>query len=622
MQSATWAEQPVVADVDNDGHADIVVTVRPLHRPRRRHAASTSSRTWPTSGRARGGSGTSTATTSPTSTRTARSRSSRRRTGSCPGLNSFRLNAFVPGETRGRLRQLHLRGERRRARLERGDRAHRRQHAQQRAALHLVAADNGRHRRALRLRRPGDRSRCRRHPDVLAADGADRHDDRAERRSHPVDADCRASWAATTSSSRCRTCAACSRCRATPSQVAAPVTRAGRRRPAPGDGADRHHGGRALVVGAIGTRTPVRRSPPGAVISQTPSAGALVARGTPVSLVGLARSSAGRYGARRRRPVAELPPQADITAAGFVVGPSPASHSAIVPLGVVISQAPPAAPPRRQARRESGRLARARRRETSTSTATASPATRVTATTPTPRSNPGAVDIAGRRHRPELQRAAIRSRGDTTPPTASIDCAGGGCGRHDADGHRRHGDRRATSCATRWSCARDVDAGAHADRRGHGASRQRGARPARSHAARERHVPCPADSRGRQRPDQSIVERAIPGGRDGEGRRTSASRSSISPSRSPAFRSPSSAPTTAASRPARTSASGWTLERQARARSSTTGRPGEAGRSCPAATSACPCQIVSETATHLTEVRLSDFESYRFALTLSNPAAR
>ena len=34
-----------------------------------------------------------------------------------------------------------------------------------------------------------------------------------------------------------------------------------------------------------------------------------------------------------------------------------------------------------------------------------------------------------------------------------------------------------------------------------------------------------------------------------------------------------------------------------------------------------PCRTVSETAEHLTEVRLSDFESYRFALTLSNLAA-
>jgi YD repeat-containing protein len=34
-----------------------------------------------------------------------------------------------------------------------------------------------------------------------------------------------------------------------------------------------------------------------------------------------------------------------------------------------------------------------------------------------------------------------------------------------------------------------------------------------------------------------------------------------------------------------------------------------------------PCLNISETASHLTEVRLSDYESYTFALALSNPAA-
>ena len=62
---------------------------------------------------------------------------------------------------------------------------------------------------------------------------------------------------------------------------------------------------------------------------------------------------------------------------------------------------------------------------------------------------------------------------------------------------------------------------------------------------------------------------------------------------------------------------GWTLE-LARGSFESNRTPGEAWQILPAG-NGLPCRVISETATHLTEVRLSDFESYTFALTLSDP---
>ncbi len=96
----------------------------------------------------------------------------------------------------------------------------------------------------------------------------------------------------------------------------------------------------ALSVGSVATHTSATVTA-GAVISQNPAAGTLAARGAPVSLV----VSLGAP------PVGAIPDvvgqaqagaQADIAAAGFVVGQLTGLNTAVVPLGVVLSQNPSA----------------------------------------------------------------------------------------------------------------------------------------------------------------------------------------------------------------------------------------------------------------------------------------
>jgi RHS repeat-associated protein len=96
----------------------------------------------------------------------------------------------------------------------------------------------------------------------------------------------------------------------------------------------------ALAVGAISTRNSPT-VPTGAVISQSPLPGTLVAAGSPVSLsvstgpapVGTVPDVVGQ---------AQASAQADIVAAQFVVGPVSGQTSATAPIGVVLSQSPAA----------------------------------------------------------------------------------------------------------------------------------------------------------------------------------------------------------------------------------------------------------------------------------------
>jgi RHS repeat-associated protein len=64
---------------------------------------------------------------------------------------------------------------------------------------------------------------------------------------------------------------------------------------------------------------------------------------------------------------------------------------------------------------------------------------------------------------------------------------------------------------------------------------------------------------------------------------------------------------------------GWTLDVK-RGTYENNRTPGEAWQILPSGFPLLPCQTISETADHLTQVRISDFESYTFAFTLSNPA--
>jgi RHS repeat-associated protein/uncharacterized repeat protein (TIGR01451 family) len=98
--------------------------------------------------------------------------------------------------------------------------------------------------------------------------------------------------------------------------------------------------GAALAVGTVATHTSATVAS-GAVISQSPAGGSLVAPGAAVSLV----VSLGPP------PVGTVPDvvgqlqtaaQADITAAGFALGPVTSVNSALVPLGLVLSQNPAA----------------------------------------------------------------------------------------------------------------------------------------------------------------------------------------------------------------------------------------------------------------------------------------
>jgi RHS repeat-associated protein/uncharacterized repeat protein (TIGR01451 family) len=98
--------------------------------------------------------------------------------------------------------------------------------------------------------------------------------------------------------------------------------------------------GANLLVGSVGTRN-TTTTPAGAVFSQDPAAGALAAPGSPVDLV----VSLGPP------PVGTVPnvvgllqagAQADIAAAGFLLGAVGNQHNAVVPLGVVLGQDPAA----------------------------------------------------------------------------------------------------------------------------------------------------------------------------------------------------------------------------------------------------------------------------------------
>src|SRR5262249_277973 len=98
VQSATWAEQPVVVDVDNDGHADIVVTSdfsSGLTGDTGVIVFSDIANKWPRTRRI--WNQHSYHVTNVTET------GSIPRTETpnwlVPGLNNFRVNAFVPGES-------------------------------------------------------------------------------------------------------------------------------------------------------------------------------------------------------------------------------------------------------------------------------------------------------------------------------------------------------------------------------------------------------------------------------------------------------------------------------------------------------------------------------------------
>ena len=136
--SATWAEEPVVADVDNDGHADIVVSSDFF-----RQAADDTgiivfqdvANKWKRTRRIWNQHSYHVTNVNEDATIPVTESAH----WLVPGLNSFRTNAFVPGESADETDSFTYVAIGRRARVERRDGAHRDSHAEQRPADHVDA---------------------------------------------------------------------------------------------------------------------------------------------------------------------------------------------------------------------------------------------------------------------------------------------------------------------------------------------------------------------------------------------------------------------------------------------------------------------------------------------------